>query len=503
MDEKNNTPEQAEQLPEITDEPTTPIPPAEEPSPKPPLSTEDRTATFETASEKEAEIAPEEPERPSEPQSAKPLPGKSAHPAKKRAAPKSAAPKTAGPKKKAPAKKKKRKKVELPTEEDPWEEERNYRPIRTRRDGRIGCLGGLMYAVFIISASILLAVFGWIRASDLLALNKESNTVEITLPETVFTEKEVEVKNDDGLVTGIRTVRTADINAVAGVLKDYGLINYKWLFKLYSRFSHAENQLDPGTYVLTTNLDYRALVKKMQSGAGSQLQTLVMLPEGYNMDQIFEKLEKEGVCSREDLYEAAAQTEFSYAFLEDMETGDAYRLEGYLFPDTYYFYQGMQAASAINKFLSNFHYRITDEMWQRTKALNLSFREMLTVASLIEKEAADDDERALIASVIYNRLASGMPLQIDATVIYALRDEGYTRLTTELIQSTDSPYNTYLYTGLTPGPICSPGMASIQAALDPASTGYYYYALDVESGTHRFFTNLDDHEAFVATQDYG
>ena len=228
-----------------------------------------------------------------------------------------------------------------------------------------------------------------------------------------------------------------------------------------------------------------------------------MLPEGYNMDQIFEKLEKEGVCSREDLYEAAAQTEFSYAFLEDMETGDAYRLEGYLFPDTYYFYQGMQAASAINKFLSNFHYRITDEMWQRTKALNLSFREMLTVASLIEKEAADDDERSLIASVIYNRLASGMPLQIDATVIYALRDEGYTRLTTELIQSTDSPYNTYLYTGLTPGPICSPGMASIQAALDPASTGYYYYALDVESGTHRFFTNLDDHEAFVATQDYG
>lgn len=400
--------------------------------------------------------------------------------------------------------KKEKKRQRAPEPElDPRELERNYRPIRTRRDGRIGCLGGIMYAVFIICASVALAAFAWMSAADVLALNKPSGTVEITLPDTAFVEKEVEVKDEDGTVTGTKTVRAADIRAVSGVLKDYGLINYKWLFSLYSSFSHADEQLDPGTYMLSTNLDYRALVKRMQAGADSQLQTLVMFPEGFNMDQVFTRLEENGICSKADLYTAAAMTEFSYAFLEDAETGDAARLEGFLFPDTYYFYQGMQASSAINKFLSNLHYRITDEMWQQAKARGLTFRQAVTVASLIEREAANDEERGPIASVIYNRLAAGMPLQIDSTVVYALWDTGITKLTPELIQATDSPYNTYLYAGLPPGPICNPGMSSLHAALDPDETRYLFYALDTESGTHRFFTTLEEHEAFVATQDYG
>ena len=326
---------------------------------------------------------------------------------------------------------------------------------------------------------------------------------QITLPESAFTQKTVDVTDDDGNVTGTKTVRVADMNTVSGILKDYGLINYKWLFQLYSRFSNAEVQLSPGTYALTTNLDYRALVKKMQTGADSQLQTLVMFPEGYNLDQVFARLEENGVCSREDLYAAAANAEFSYAFLEGVETGDPYRLEGFLFPDTYYFYQGMQASSAINKFLSNLHYRITDEMWQKAQAMNLTFKQVITVASLIEREAANDAERATIASVIYNRLNIGMPLQLDSTVVYAIRETGETTMSTELIQATDSPYNTYLYQGLPPGPICNPGMKSIEAALNPEQTGYYYFALDMETKSMRFFTTLAEHEAFVATQDYG
>ena len=404
-----------------------------------------------------------------------------------------------------PKKKRKKKKTTAEPEPDPREEERSYRPIRRRRDGRLGCLGGIMYAMFIICASIVLAVFAWMSAADVLALNKSPGTVEVTLSDSMFTDKEVDVKDSDGNVTGTRVIQAAKIRDVAGVLKDYGLINYKWLFTLYSTFSHADEQLDPGTYVLSTNLDYRAIVKKMQAGADSQLQTLVMFPEGFNMDQIFARLEENGVCSREDLYAAAANTEFTYAFLEGMETGDPYRLEGYLFPDTYYFYQGMQASSAVNRFLSNFHYLITDEMWQQTRAMGMTFRDVLTVASLIEKEAANDAERPLIAAVIYNRLRGGMPLQIDSTVLYALRDRGDNIvLSSDLIQSTDDPYNTYLYTGLPPGPICNPGMASIQAALNPSDAYYYlYYALDTATGEHRFFTNLEEHEAFVATQNYG
>ena len=419
-------------------------------------------------------------------------------------------PKSTKSKKRKPVKRKigpappKKKRVEKPQPEpDPWEAERSYQPIRTRRDGRIGCLGGLMYALFIISLSTVLAVFLWMSAADVLALNKPTNTVEVTLPMEIFSNKVVDVTDDDGNVTGTRTVRAADINSVSSILKDAGLINYKWLFRLYSGFSHADRKVDPGTYVLSTNLDYRALVTKMQAGADSQLQTLVMFPEGFNLDQIFARLEENGVCTAKELYEAAAETEFSYAFLEDAPTGDAYRLEGFLFPDTYYFYQGMQASSAINKFLSNMHYHITEEMWQKANSLNLTFRQAITVASIIEREAANDDERALIASVIYNRLQAGMPLQVDSTVVYARRETGDSRVSPEIIEATDSPYNTYLYTGLPPGPICSPGMKSIEAALNPAATRYMYFALEVETHTVRFFVNYNEFEAFVATQDYG
>ena len=423
-------------------------------------------------------------------------------PVKAESAPEKPARKTASTKKKPKEKKEKRRRKPREPEPDPWEEEREYRPIRTRRDSRIGCLGGLMYATFIICLSIVLAAFMWMAASDVLALNKTTGSVEVTLPSEAFYQKDVDVKDEDGNVTGSKTVRAADIKTVSAILKDAGLINYKWLFQLYSNFSHAELKLDPGTYSLSTNLDYRALVTKMQIGADSQLQTLVMFPEGFNMDQTFAKLEEAGVCTAESLYEAAATTEFSYAFLEGVEPGDPYRLEGFLFPDTYYFYQGMQASSAINKFLSNLHYRVTEEMWQQTNALNLTFRQVMTVASLIEKEAANDDERPLIASVIYNRLAAGMPLQFDSTIVYARRDTGDTTVTPEIIQETDSPYNTYLNNGLPPGPICNPGMKSIKAALEPAETRYLYFALDVENELIRFFVNFNEFEAFVATQDY-
>ena len=428
-------------------------------------------------------------ETPAPESAAKPAPAKK--PAEKKPA------KRAGPKKKKPVKRKiepappRKKREEKTGDPDPWEAERDYRPIRTRRDGRIGCLGGLMYAMFIISLSIVLAVFLWMSASDVLALNKPEGTVEVTLPAEIFSNRVVDVTDEDGNVTGTKTVRAADINSVSAILKDAGLINYKWLFRLYSGFSHADLKVDPGTYALATNLDYRALVTKMRAGADSQLQTLVMFPEGFNMDQIFARLEENGVCAAEDLYRAAADTEFSYAFLEGVETGDPNRLEGFLFPDTYYFYQGMQASSAINKFLSNMHYHITEEMWQKTSALNLTFRQVITVASMIEKEAANDDERALIASVIYNRLKANMPLQVDSTVVYARRATGESRVSPEIIQATDSPYNTYLYAGLPPGPICSPGMKSIQAALNPADSKY------------SFFVNYNDFTAFTATQDYG
>lgn len=381
-------------------------------------------------------------------------------------------------------------------------EERDYRPVRMRRDGRLGCLGGLMYGVFIIGLSVIFACVGWMAASDVLALNKPEISTTVTLPYEIFSEEEREVKNKEGEVTGTKTVTVADIDYVADQLKSEGIIEYKWLFKLFARVSHASEKLDPGSYELSTRLDYRALITNMQVGTPSMVVTKLTFPEGYTMRQIFERLEDNKVCSAEDLYDAAANYEYNFAFLEDAEGGDASYLEGFLFPDTYDFYQGEQASSVINKFLSALHYKITAEMWTRCENLGLTFHEAVTIASMVEKEAANDEERSTIASVIYNRLNAGMNLGIDATILYEYPEyEGGLNIPEEILQS-DSPYNTHTNPGLPPTPICNPGIASIEAALQPATTGYYYYALDTETGNHRFFHNYNDFKAFADTQDY-
>lgn len=372
-------------------------------------------------------------------------------------------------------------------------------PIRKRRDGRSGCLGGLIYFAFVLSVSIILACVGWMAASDVLALNKDQVTATVTLEKDTFETKVTEVTDEDGNKKEEKT-RYADIDYIADLLKDSGIIEYKGLFKFYCAISHADTKIDPGTYELNTNYDYRALVKKMQVGSGAMVTTKVTFPEGYSMEQIFQKLEEEGVCEYDDLMEAAANYQYNYSFLDENALGDATRLEGFLFPDTYEFYQGMQASSAINKFLVNFHNRLTAEMLDLAEQKGYSLKEIVTIASMIEKEAANDDERGKIASIIYNRIKAGMPLQIDSTVMYVLEEHGDV-LTTEQTQI-DSPYNTYKNTGLPPTPIANPGAKSINAALKPSDTNYLYYALDAESGTHQFFTNYGEFKAFVAKQSY-
>lgn len=383
-------------------------------------------------------------------------------------------------------------------------ERRDYYPIRFRRDSKTGCLGGFMYAVFVISVSIILACMAWMAASDVLALNKEEITATIELPKEIFQPVEVDVEDEEGNVIGTETVQSADIDYIADQLKDNGIIEYKFLFKLFAKISDADQKVDPGTYTLSTSFDYRALVKKMQIGSESQVRTKVTFPEGFTMHQIFTRLEANDICSYEDLEEAAATYDYSYEFLEEIPLGEASRLEGYLFPDTYEFYEGMSATSAINKLLATFHYKLTAEQLERAEELGMSLREVLTIASMIEKEAAvvgEENDRAEISSVIHNRLAAGMTLGVDATILYVYPDHQGAP-TAQMLQQ-DDPYNTRTRTGLPPTPICSPSEASIIAALYPASTGYYFYALDTATGMHRFFTNDRDFNYFVSTQNYG
>lgn len=384
--------------------------------------------------------------------------------------------------------------------------ERDFRPVRQSREYKSGCLGGVMYFVFVVCISVILACVAWMAASDMLALNQNDFTAVVSLPSSIFETKSVDTFDKDGNKTGTERVSSADVDYVAAALKEAGLIEYEWLFKLFCTFSHADTKITPGSYELKSSFDYRALVQNMQAGSGSTVTVDVTIPEGYSLHQIFKKLEENDVCSYDDLVEAAANSNYKYSFLEGLEAGDMSRLEGFLFPDTYEFYVGMQASSAINKFLERFYYILDADLLKQALDRGLTIQQVVTIASLIEKEAAVDteagvDERALVASVIYNRLNAGMSLGIDASILY-LYPEHEGGPTAEML-ATDSLYNTRLYTGLPPTPICNPGLAAIKAALNPETTGYYYYALDTETNTHRFFTNEYEFNNFVATQNYG
>lgn len=351
----------------------------------------------------------------------------------------------------------------------------------------------LLYVCCVLAVAVLLAVAVWRCADDVLSLTKEDAEITVSIP--------------DG----------ATISQIAGELKSKGLVRYETLFKFYCWASHAEKTIEPGTYTLNSRYDYHALVSNMIEASPDRAVVEVTIPEGYECEDIFRLLEADGVCSYQDLADTAASYEFAYDFLQEIPYGSENRLEGYLFPDTYQFYMSDDPANVIDKFLRNFDNKFTDDLYDALDALNdrlaqrmrtngfteteitdgrLSLYDLITVASLVEKETAKTSESASIASVIYNRLCSKLYpcLEIDATIQYALAERK------EILSNADkgvlSPYNTYTNAGLPAGPIANPGMNSIRAALYPAETDYYFYALDT-TGVHHFSETYYEHQNFL------
>ena len=369
-----------------------------------------------------------------------------------------------------------------------------------KRKKQRGAAGVLLYLVFVIGVSALLAAVGWVAANDVLALNKGEHSAIITLSEDLFTEEEitVEEETETGKQTTTETVLKADVGAVADILRENGIIEFKPVFLLYSAFSNADEKMTPGTYQLDTDMDYRAIVTNLGSNSASRQQVTVTIPEGFTVQQIFERLEEYGVSTVERLNDMAATHHYAFSFLQEIPLGDPDRLEGYLFPDTYDFYMGEDPRTVINKMLVNFDRRYTDEMRAETTEMGYTVRDIVIIASMIERET-DGTDRATIASVIYNRLNNTSAetvgtLGVDATLVYALG-----RPITQADYTADTPYNTYTNKGLPPGPISNPGMESINAAMEPADTNYYYYALGSD-GKHQFFRTLAEQQAFIAQQ---
>lgn len=351
------------------------------------------------------------------------------------------------------------------------------RPQRRRRPsaGRSAALV-LLYVAVVIGVSIILACIGWTAAGDVLALNKAEKTITFT------------VAADE------------NFDAITDRLKEEGMIEYPSLFKLFAAITHKQDSVIPGSYTLNTDMDYRALLAGMSANSANRAEVTVVIPEGYNIDQIFALLEEKGVSTVAKLRDAAANHDYAFSFLQEIPLGDYRRLEGYLMPATYDFYVNHDPVYALNKLLVHFDSQVRDDLREQIAEGNYTLREILTIASLIERETTGED-RTEISAVIHNRLENPSAqtagfLQIDATLVYLNGGKE----PTEADKSIDSPYNTYLYPGLPPAPIANPGMESIVAAMNPEKNSNYYYALG-DDGVHHFFRTLEQHQKFINSQE--
>lgn len=354
----------------------------------------------------------------------------------------------------------------------------------------------LLWLAIVATSSAIFAGVGWMLANDFAALNKPYLEATFQVTED-FVSEVVQEKQENGQT---KEVTRYDMEKVAASLKEAGLIEYDWFFRLFAWFYHADTKLSQGAFLLNTEMDYMALIRSMRTTGGKTETVDITIPEGYNVQQIIELLAENGVGSVEDLTETAANYEFDeYVFVDNENLGSISRLEGYLFPDTYQFYVGARTELAFNSMLSNFNKKVygNDELEELFETSPYGFEEIITIASLIEKET-DGSDRSNISSVIRNRLENdgetGRLLQIDAALVYAAGRA----ITQEDYASLNSPYNLYQHTGLPPTPIANPGLSSIKAALSPAETNYYFYVLNPETKKHVFSETLAQHNKAVS-----
>lgn len=391
---------------------------------------------------------------------------------------------------------------ELSEEEYQEELPENTQKRRPKMKKGYGLLGiphvlvTFIWLALIVMIAVPLGRIGWMWVADVMAFGKESQEITLTITET------------------------DTIEDVANKLGDAEIVRFPGLFQKFAELTGKGERIDPGTYTLNSHLDYNALLNGMVDYGPAHDVVEIMFPEGYNCAQIFALLEEKEVCTAAELEEYAANGELDeYWFLEGVERGSKYCLEGYLAPDTYKFYTHDEPRRVLEKLLDEFDDRFTDKMKEDFITMQdryntmlskngygdeyiannpLTLHKLVTLASIVQKETAGDDESYNIASVFYNRLtdpASHPYLGSDATVYYAIGDYfGDKEALTQADLDFDSPYNTRNHQGLPPGPICNPGSYTMYAALDPNDTDYYYFVYSTELQEHLFSSTLKEHE---------
>ncbi len=358
------------------------------------------------------------------------------------------------------------------------QEQPKKRKRRSRRRKNSGCAGTVVYVITVLGISLVISLIAIFVANDVFAFVTDDSVINISVEQNT------------------------DIKSVAKKLDDSGVINYGTIFKLYLKLKGDENDsVLAGSYALNPNMDYGQIINALANSSSTETMKIT-IPEGYSVAQIKQLLLDEHVCTEDAADKALTNYPFKHEFLQDEKPVEEGWLEGYLFPDTYEIYKGnATVVDTINKMLNNFDDKYDDEIKAGAEELGRSMHDIVTVASLIEREVQKDEERAIVAGIIYNRLddPEEFPfLQIDASVLYGLGLSSGT-LTEADLQS-DTPYNLYTKPGLPPGPICNPGYKSLLAASHP-DENYYYYYVAMPDGSHLFANSYEEHQYNISLSD--
>ena len=354
----------------------------------------------------------------------------------------------------------------------------------------IGAVKGVIYITAVTVIGIALAIFFVIPVgNDIFAFVKEEEIIDITIPEL------------------------ATLNDVADILYDNGLISYPRIFKLYCNFTENEN--DPfygvylaGDYSLSTTLNYSQLIASFKPSIDVEIVSIT-IPEGLTTDEIITLfVEDYGIGTKDGFIAAINEYDWSedynYWFFDELkESGWSedrfYRLDGYLYPDTYYFYSDATEVEALSKLFDNFKAKFPETYRDYVRSTGMTVDEAITLASMIQGEARYLSEFSYVSSVFHNRLknSDSYPnLESDATIMYAIFHKEGER--PEILTDTeyDSPYNTYKHPGLPPGPICNPGYQAITYAIYPRTTDYFYFVAN-NDGYSVFSSTLAEHHQAI------
>ena len=298
------------------------------------------------------------------------------------------------------------------------------------------------------------------------------------------------VDSSDTSILLIEIPKGSSANSIADILIENDLIQNTFVFKEVSKETGADVKFQAGIYELSRSMVLNDIIEKIASGDAYIETVTFTIPEGFEQVQIIERLVAKELVNRDVFIETLKTGEFNYAFLEGVDR--ELLLEGFLFPDTYEIKVGSSEVEIINIMLNKFNEVFKEEYYAQLDVLGVDMNELITMASIIEREAMWDIERPVISSVFYNRINIRMPLQSCATVQYVLgeRKEFLSIADTQI----ESEYNTYVNAGLPPSPIASPGEKSIIAALYPADTNFLYFVTkETNDGSHYFSATYEQH----------